>query len=91
MNSFKSRLDRLEDKLQGKVRTVELEDGSEISVRPEKALEGFVASLEGIDLEEVDPEVRKLAEVKEGQGKFLDTVKETLNEGCTRVRGDKDE
>lgn len=88
--TIKSRLDRLEEKLQGKVRTVELEDGSEISVRPEKALAGFVASLEVIDLEDVDPEVRKLAEVKEGQGKFLDTVKETLNQE-SNTRGDKDE
>ena len=82
--NLKRRLDQLENALSGELDTVELEDGSEVVMTPEKALRGVVAGLEisagKKDREDVEPELKELSKVKEGQGKTLDLIKSTLQE-----------
>lgn len=82
--NLKGRLEKLEGALSDVVDTVQLEDGSEVVMTPEKALKGVVAGLEisagEKDLEDLAPKIKELSKVKEGQGKTLDLIKSTLQE-----------
>ena len=82
--NLEGRLEKLENALSGELDTVELDDGSEVVMTPEKALRGLVAAIDvkagKKDSENLEPEIKELSKVKQGQGKTLDLIKSILQE-----------
>lgn len=75
---IKDRVNRLEEKFDGKIETVDLEGGGTMQVNEDEVLAALVDAIAGKDYEALDPEIQKFAEVKAGQDKCLDLIKFTL-------------